>query len=210
MSVTPNQIFDLVKLYERTFGNKPYHVPAEERTSEQIGELFNIPSSTKGGQYTPKGSLLKETVNGVEIWLPVRFYDGPALLMHLPYSVVKISTKKTIIETPLAERKGTVKEQFSFEDYSISIKGFLIDENREFPESQLEQLKQLYNKSQAVTLDNALTNIFLTDPDLRQDEQRRVVIYDLDIAEVTGGRLHVRPFSMNLKSDSVFTLELED
>ena len=205
-----NQIFNLALLYQKTFGSKPYVVSELSEQREEPSELFNIAQRPASGTYTAKGSLLAETYKGVEVWLPVRFFEGPSLLMHLPFSVVKIAGKKTIVETPMAERRGTVKEQFNIDDYAISIKGFLIDqEARAFPEAQLEQLKALYEKGVAVTLDNALTNIFLTDPELSQDEQRRVVITDLDIAEVTGGRLHVRPFSMSIKSDSVFTLEIE-
>jgi hypothetical protein len=204
-----NQIIDIAKLFEKTFGSKPYHVP-ELTTQEPSQEPYNLGQKAQGIQFTAKGSLLSEQLKGVEILLPVRFYEGSSLLMFLPYTVVKIAGKKTIVETPLSERKGTVKEHFSLDDYSISVKGFLIGDNRSFPEQQLEQLKKLYETQQAVTLDNALTNIYLTDADLSQDEQRRVVIYDLDIAEVQGGRVHVRPFSMNLKSDSVFILEREE
>ena len=58
-------------------------------------------------------------------------------------------------------------------------------------------------------LDNALTNIFLTDKSLQLDEQRRVVIEGIELPDVQGGRERVRPFTMQLESDSVFTLELD-
>lgn len=204
-----NQIIDLAELYQKTFGSKPYQVPNHSEKSED-SEPFRIGQKTSLNKFTNKGSLLTEQLKGVEIMLPVRFYDGPKLLMFLPYTVIKIAGKKTIVETPLNERRGTVKEEFSVDDYSISVKGFLIDDNRSFPEDQLQLLRELFETGHAVTLDNALTNIFLTDSELREDEQRRVVIYDFDVQEVQGGRLHVRPFSMNLKSDCVFTLELEE
>lgn len=209
INTSNNKIFDIQGLFQRHFGFKPYHINGEENGTDGNETPYNISKAMTSGEFTPKGSILSEQFKGVEVLLPVRFFDGPAMIMHLPYTVVKITGKKTIVETPLAERRGTVKEQFNIDDYSISVKGFLIGENKEFPEAQLEQLRNLYEKGAAVTLDNALTNIFLTDPELRQDEQRRVVISDLDIAEVTGGRIHVRPFSMGIKSDSVFTLELE-
>jgi hypothetical protein len=203
------QIFDLQKLYEKTFGSKPYVIQKTD-SSQEIVEPYSIPSAVADSNFSAKGSILSETYNGVEVWLPVRFYDGPSLLMFLPYTVISITGKKTIVETAVAERKGTVKELFSLDDYSISIKGFLIGKDRKWPEDQMEQLKALYEKSSALTIDNALTNIFLTDPSLSNEEQRRCVIYDLAFSEVTGGRMHVRPFSMKLSSDSVFTLELKD
>lgn len=204
-----SQIINISELFERTFGSKPYDVPRASQESSHESS-FIIPGKTSLNNFTAKGSLLSEQLLGVEILLPVKFFDAGALIMSLPYTVVKLSSKKTIIETALNDRLGTVKEEFSIDDYAIDVKGFLIGENRDFPEAQLTKLRELYETNHALTLDNALTNIFLTNPDLSEDEQRRVVIYDLDIQEVQGGRLHVRPFTMHLKSDSVFTLELEE
>lgn len=203
-----NQIIDISSLYEKTFGSKPYHVPSSTKSEET--NLFRLGDKTSENRFTNKGSLLVEQFKGVEVMLPVRFYDAGKLLIYLPYTVIKIAGKKTIVETALNARRGTVKEEFSVDDYSITVKGFLIDEARNFPEDQLELLRDLFETSHAVTLDNALTNIFLTDSSLKEDEQRRVVIYDFDVQEVQGGRLHVRPFTMALKSDCVFTLEMEE
>ena len=204
--MNPVETYKLQELFQKTFGSQPYQVPPSGK-GEAV-EPFQIQASSQQNRFTAKGSVLSETLKGVEVWLPVKFYEGSSLLMSLPYTVVKISGKKTIIETAVAERRGTVKEQFNIDDYSISVKGFLIGEDRQWPEGQMEQLRSLYEKGSAVTMDNALTNIFLTDPTLSNDEQRRVVIKDLDFAEVTGGRIHVRPFSMSIVSDSVFTLEI--
>lgn len=208
--MAPNQIIDLSKLYKKTFGNTPYHIKELAKDEEAVGELYHVNSAPSLNVYSAKGSIIKEDLNGVEIILPVRFYIGPTLLMYMPYVVVKISNDKIIVKTPMNERKGTVKEQYSIDDYVIGVKGFLIGQDRQFPEDELEKLKVLYETRQAVTLDNALTNIFLTDPELGQEEQRRVVIAALDISEVQGGRVQVRPFSLSLVSDSVFTLEYEE
>lgn len=206
-----NQIINISELFQKTFGGKPYQIPTpSESTDTRDQDSFILPQKSSSNKFTDRGSLLSEQLLGVEIMLPVKFYDAGKLLMSLPYTVVKISSKKTIVETALNDRIGSVKEEFSIDDYAINVKGFLIGENRDFPEAQLQQLRELYETSHALTLDNALTNIFLTNPVLTEDEQRRVVIYDLDIQEVQGGRLHVRPFTMNLKSDAVFTLELEE
>lgn len=207
-----NIILDLAQLYKRTFGSSPYHVPGlgQDEKQEGNGERYKIESTQTIDAFSSTGGVIKENLQGVEIVLPVRFYSGPTLLMHLPHVVVKINNKKIIAKTAMNERKGSVKEQYSIDDYVIGVKGFLINPNHKFPEEELETLKYLYETRQAITLDNALTNIYLTDPELSQEEQRRVVVDSLDIAEVQGGRINVRPFSMSLLSDSVFTLELED
>lgn len=186
--------FDLSQLYARTFGGRPFVINGQNEKLEG--------SSTLVTQYLNK-----------EIWLPVLFTglstsDFPAGGMVvrpgellLPYTTVKISSKKNIVKTPLAERKGSVRELFSTDDYQIALKGFLIDEqNRRWPDKEINLLRKLYDENQALTLDNALTNIFLDD--------RRVVIEAFDMPEVEGGRNHIRPFSLTLESDSIFTLEV--
>lgn len=151
------------------------------------------------------GSTLSTSYAGVEIWLPTWFRGLPQDIrggvLFMPYTVVRITGKKTIVKTALAERKGTVKELYSLDDYKITIKGFLIDHrNRQWPSAELNDLKKLYELNQSVILDNALTNIFL-------ERDSKVVIEDIDFPEVEGGRKHVRPFVMQMESDSVFTLE---
>lgn len=192
--------FDLEQLYRRTFGNTPYKIPdAKSGSNKQLSDA--------------NGSTLKETYLEREVWLPTKFLNvniDPTGRNHndllLPYSVIKISGKKTIVKTPMAERGGTVKELYSIDDYSISLKGFLIDhDGRLWPEAWLKALQQLFELQTAVQLDNALTNIFL----VKKDAAQKVVIESLEFPEVEGGRKHVRPFNMQLESDSIFTLEVE-
>lgn len=206
---TAANIIDLGELYRKTFGNKPYVVTEAPQVNEN-GQPYNIAAQQAAEQqFTAQGSLIAEKVLGVDVWLPVRFYDGPQLVMHMPYSVVRISQRINRIKTALPERIGTVKEQYTVDDFDISIRGFLINSSRQFPETELLQFKTLIEYKDALRLDCALTNIFLTNAALQEDEQRRVVIDDWELPEVEGGRKHVRPFSLKLSSDAVFTLELE-
>jgi len=211
MGLTPALIIDVGELFQKQFGGKPYVVPGVSNTTNNTAEPFviNINANKAEKEFTATGSLIREQYKGVEIFLPIRIYEGPNLLMYLPYCVVKISGKNTYVKTPMIERIGSVKELYSTDDYVIGVKGFIIGEDRKFPEKDLQLLKELKEKRTALVLDNALTNIFLTNKSLQLDEQRRVVIEDFDLLEVQGGREHVRPFTMKLESDSIFTLELE-
>jgi hypothetical protein len=206
-------IIDIAKLFEKTLGNKPYVINKNGELSTDPGQAYQISQAKAADQlFTSRGSLLKETLKGIPVFLPVRFSDPGGLLMHLPYCVVRISGKKTVTRTALPERQGTVKELYNIDDYSISIKGFIIGQNRQFPEAELLQFKRVFEGRHSIQIDNALTNIFLdgSGQDLKQDEQRRVAILEFDLPEVQGGRLHVRPFSLSLESDHVFTLEWQD
>lgn len=181
---------DIKRLYEYQFGSRPYIV---QESAPNLSEY-------SGSALTAQDAL------GKEIWLPIKFTNldeskfGTSELL-LPYSVIKMSSKKTIVKTALSERQGTVKELYNIDDWQISIKGFVIAQNRVWPEAELVQLKKLNELTEAVELDNALSNIFL-------DKGTRVVIEDLELPEVQGGRKHIRPFSFKIESDSVFTLEL--
>jgi hypothetical protein len=187
-------VLDLEHLYRQTFGSKPYVIDEKKIDS----------TSTPSGKY-----VIQEKYLGKEIWLPVRFYglknigfSFDELLM--PYTVVKINGDKNWTETSLAERKGSVKELFNISDYSITIKGFAIDDQRRiWPEEQLIALKQIFESEQSIGIDNALINVFL------EDMGGQVAIKSLDLPEVEGGRKHVRPFVLTMKSDSVFDLIVE-
>ena len=198
--------FDLEQLFQQTFGSRPYKVPADSLTADDQGTKYLVNRKSKLTADNV-GSKLSEEYNNKEIWLPTRFTglkipDFDQGKVFLPYSVIRISGKKTIVKTPMAERQGTVKELYSTDDYSISIKGFLIDEeHRLWPGSQIRALKNLFELQNAVTLDNALTNLIL-------EKDQKVVIESLEFPEVEGGRKHVRPFNMTLESDSIFTLEV--
>lgn len=207
---TPSITIDIVELFHKQFGSKPYLVPgiSDTNTNTDTND-YRITESNNEKEFTQKGSLLKEQYNNVEILLPVRFYDGQNLIAYMPYVVVKISGNKNIVRTQLAERMGSVKEMFNDDDYKIEIKGFLIGKDRKWPEDEIYTLRKLMQTKHAITIENALTNIFLSNNKLRSDEQRRVVITGFDLPDVSGGKEHVRPFSMSLESDTVFTLELE-
>jgi hypothetical protein len=153
----------------------------------------------------PDGSQIQTSLHGVEIWLPTRFRQLPSDLFSdttllLPYCVIRITGSSTIVRTPLAERRGTVKELYSIDDYKITLKGFFIDRQRVFPHDDLATLKKLHEMGAGFILDNAVSNVFLNADD-------KVVITGFDLPEVEGGRKHVRPFVMQLESDTVFTLE---
>jgi hypothetical protein len=183
-------VTDLTDLYEQTFYSKPYIINSNPQDFSQSN-----------------GSQLITKYRDKEIWLPVKFVGldsnvfGETEIL-LPYATIKMESQKNVIETTLGERKGTVKELYSIDDWEIAIRGFVIDdENRRWPEAELTVLKNLNDLTESIRLDNALSNLFLGEDD-------RVVIMKLDLPEVSGGRKHIRPFAMTLKSDSVFDLEL--
>lgn len=222
-------LFDLQEEFQAVFGTRPHigkiadqpadpsvYTIAKPQGSESVEPGYSGIKANNLQLHSNKGYTLQTTdAFGVEIWLPVWLYNLPAGIvpggnrLFLPYTVVKITGSSNVIKTPLLERKGTVKELFSIDDYKITIKGFLIDkEQRLWPEKDLETLKKLNECGEAFSIDNALVNIFLQDPNASENEQQRVIMTGFDLPEIDGGRRHARPFVMQLESDSVFTLEV--
>lgn len=211
MAVTPALILDLGELFKTSFGSKPYVLGKDNGITKNEEPYKNITASTKEMvEFTKTGSELRTQLLGVEIFLPIKLFDedGKTLLMDLPYCVIRISGKNNYVSTPMIDRKGSVKELYSSDDFKITVKGFLIGADRKFPEDEIKKLAAVMNKTTALVLDNAITNIFLSDPLLPDDEQRRVVVESFDMPEVQGGREHVRPFSIELESDTIFDLEI--
>lgn len=205
------ELFDLQELYKQTFKGRHFNIGEQQSTPDDSPLILqgeNPFGKTDKIMSSSGKSLIQTNYRDKEIWLPVQFTGlnvgefGASDIM-LPYSVIKISGKKTIIKTPLENRKGAVKELFNTGDYSIGIKGFVIDdEKRAWPEKELNILKRLFELNESFQLENGLTNIFL-------EKDNRVVIQSLEFPEVEGGRKHIRPFNMTLESDSVFILEEE-
>lgn len=183
----------------------------KEQETVTDGVVYKVNGTNAEQLTTGMGSLIKEKLGGVEVWFPTRFYEAGGItpVGYLPYSVVRVSGKKNIVKTPLIDRKGTVKELYSVDDYAISLKGFVIGDNGEFPEAEIDSLRSLFENKTALQIDNAITNVFLTDPSVETNEKRRVVIESLEFPEVEGGRINVKPFSMQLVSDHIFKLELD-
>nr|DAN20589.1 MAG TPA: hypothetical protein [Caudoviricetes sp.] len=134
-----------------------------------------------------------------------RYYFLPVTLVHkgkeyeIPNAVISLTGKKTIIETAMVGRKGSVKELINIDDYEINVQGVALSDD--FPESILSELEELYNINESITLKCALTDIFL-------DEDDRVVIKSIELSDMKGTE-EFQVLKMNLVTDRNFELILE-
>ena len=204
---------DLVDFFEKTFGyTTTAFDPKFKQVSGDQGSLGRgSATGASGSDYYAIGN------NGREYYMPIKIvYPGPDITLpdgsvtsglnvdlYLPYPVFSISSRKTIIETPLTERRGTVKELINIEDYQISVKGFIIGTTNEFPEADVTTLVRLYENNTAISIHNPMTDIFLLRPDRSGSD--KVVIKDLEFPEVKGVK-NVRAYSFKLLSDEPFNL----
>jgi hypothetical protein len=177
--------FDLAELYQKAFGiTVPKYELDSKNTQDQLGSKY--------------GSSLyrKADVTG-------RYYFMPVTLggLELGYPIIRIQGRKNIVETQMTERKGSAIEIISQDNWKIYIRGFMFGHDRKFPEEQIYELKELYERNESLELRSVLTDLFLVEKD-------SVVIADINFPEVKGIE-HVKPYEINLISDSIFELEIQ-
>jgi hypothetical protein len=154
-----------------------------------------------------------------EMYMPLKLAD-----VWLPFPVLSVSCRKNIVETPMVNRRGTVKELISTEDYRFHIKGLIIGDNNEYPEDQVMQLKQLFEIDTALAVQCAKTDIFLlsanrssanntsdanlSGDDFSQNLLDQVVLLEMHFPPLNGIR-NVQPYEILLQSDTPFKLIID-
>lgn len=198
-------LIDLGEAYKNYFGNSPFYISQEsgKKTEEEPFVLTQNPNPKGSVFYSRKGiSLNKTNAYGKAVWFPITFWKNNQQVIEIETCTVSVNLSKTVIKTAVSERKGTVKEIFGIDDYKFTIKGFLIDKRRIFPEDQILILKEIFETTDPVELHGGYPELFL-------DESCRVVITSLDFPEAQGKAVYMRPFTMTLESDFIQDLELD-
>lgn len=214
MTPTTANVFNLVTLYKEYFGRGSYYVdnsgdakPAEEILYSGIPQNPN-PRGTlhfggrRGQQFNKIGSY------GQDIWFPIelkgyRIIENKNLeeiILPIDVCTISVNLVSTIVRTPITEKKGSVKEIISHDDYKFTIRGFLIDKNRKVPDQQILDLVDLKESTEEKTLHGGYPELFL-------DKTCRIVISDLEFPEVQGKNHWIRPFTLTCESDFITDLE---
>ncbi|AZA84785.1 hypothetical protein C1637_18560 [Chryseobacterium lactis] len=192
-------VFDLQNLYKSYFSRNPINIPTSgtevmqdfknlsPSKNKNRGEIF---TSTKGIDFNKTGAY------GQDIWFPVEFRINGSDSLTIDACTIAVNLSKTVIRTAVSERKGTVKEMFSIDDYKFTIRGFLIDKNRKVPEADIDKLKMIFETDQPVTMHGGYPEIFLK-------ESTRVAVTSLEFQEVQGKVHWIRPFSLTCESDFI-------
>jgi hypothetical protein len=177
---------NISKLFSNVFG---YEVPPK----------LNIPAASAKQVTSKLGQpYYADDIYGREFFMPVTI-DG----LLIPFAVMSIGCRKTIIETSLPERQGSVKEIISIEDYQINVKGFIISPNDDFPEDEIIRLEQLFTKNASLEMRSVLTDIFL-----KGDFDHHIVVKNINFPANPGVQ-HAKPFELDCLSDSIFDLKIK-
>jgi len=199
--------FDLGDIFKSVWG---YSVPPLLFGIQNIVEksLFGSPSNASDYSFERPSerreyNILTEPFyglnnNGNEVFLPIWLEDSKGVKFMLQNTVSSIVSKKTIVETPLVSRQGTVKEEISIDDWEINVKGVIVSPDQDYPDQQVFDLRKIYESGQAYKIINARTSLLL-------DGNERVVFRNLKFPEIKG-RKNVQAFECDLVSDIAFSL----
>ena len=180
-------IQDLQGLYQRFFGITP---------AIKVAALEQSANTSTNAKLGSTYYLIDE--KGRTHFMPVKLNGN-----YLPYPLIRINGRKSIIETSLVGREGTVKELINIDDYKISIRGLCVGDNGMWPEDQVTQLRDLYVINSSIPISCPLTDIFLVKPDRSGSDH--VVITNFEIMETKGFK-GIVPYQMDLISDGNFDL----
>lgn len=200
--------FDPLALLVKTLALKGLYYPGA-----WIPMLDKTPKIHRGDNYNqmPEDSSIKmRTAAGTEIRktnAKGRVYFMPVIIesslgkLELPAAAISIKGKKTIIETPLTGRRGSVKELISVDDYEITMHGVIMSDDENYPEQIVQQFRDLYEQNEAVKLICALSSLVLQLDD-------RVVIKTIDYPEV-GAVENAQIINLTAVTDSSIDLIIE-
>lgn len=153
---------------------------------------FEVSGEAPAAEELIKGTRLRrQGANGVWYFMPV-YFRHPSIggranarnnqvtdnTLELSSAIISVTGQKTIVETPMVGRKGSIKELISLDDYEISIAAFLHTPGR-YPEPEITQIRNLYNINESVELISVLTDLVI-------DEGDRVVITDIEYPSTPG------------------------
>lgn len=160
---------------------------------------FNDGEGPERATQSITGKTLRKLKNGIWYFMPVSI-SHKGKTWYFDEAVISISGKKTIVETPMVGRKGSVKELISTDDYEIKLMAVMEDPSGDYPEKEMQELVSLWEINEAVKISCVLTDYFLKGDD-------SVVIKTIDPVTVEGNE-DMQVFNMTLISDSPFELEL--
>lgn len=192
----------LANLFEAAFGYRS--TAFDPQFTDVVGAQDDDRNTQKVSQ---TGAKYWGYANGREYYMPVTVEyigaDGGKKELVLSYPIISVSARKLIIETPLTERRGTVKEIINIADYDINIRGFMISGTKEYPEADVQALRDLWETNTAVRINSVLTDLLLLGADRKGSD--KVVIKEMLLPEMKGVN-HVQAYQLSLVSDAPFNL----
>lgn len=202
--------FDLSEIFRNVWGYTapPYLFSLQNKIEDKLfpktetSEDYAFGATYQEREFNIHGvPFYADNNNGNRMFLPIWLIKPDESRFLLQNTVSSMTCNKTIVETPLVNRQGTVKEEMSVDDWKINVKGIIVSADNDYPDAIVSALNDLFEMQTALGILNARTSLVLT-----KDE--KVVINSLKFPEVKGMK-RIQAFEMDLTSDIAFTLILE-
>lgn len=183
--------FNLLDLYKQAFGS--YVALSAFKASTEL----KVPEPVKKDAIATYDFTPQETsLLGTPIFLPCTIEN--VRLQNEP--IISLGFSKTLIKTPIDSNDGTFKELFAMNDWAISIRGIIVNEEEDdLPEDDLRKLRGLIERKTHLKVTNRLLNLFGIN---------YLAIENGSVPAEVGAQSW-QPYEFNCLSDKVFDLELK-
>lgn len=175
---------------------KQQKIELDSSCYDQIPKAGMLKTGTKVSA-TP----IRKFENGHTYFMPVSMYSPSLGDIEIPIAAISIKGRKTIVETPLVGRSGSVKELISIDDYEVSIDGVIMSEDRNYPEDGVQQIAELFNLNSSVELICAVSDLVI-------GVGTQIVIKTIEWPKV-GGVENMQTFSLTAVTDASVELEIK-
>jgi hypothetical protein len=171
--------------------DKLMHREARERLGTPHVNILPVASQVPSQRVAPAAYL------GTPIFMPVTIGG-----YRLPFEpLVEIGGTKAIVRTPLAGFNGTVKENMGLDDYAITIRGVVLNEDSDdYPEMEVLRLRAIYESKESLDIVCPLLGLF---------NINRIAIENIRLP-AEEGILHYQPYELTGYSDFDVELMLRD
>lgn len=194
--MTPKHKYNIPELLASVVGYKGVPFPGGFLSNRPSGGYeTDQPDITPGAEEREelvKGTRLRKlSERGIWYYMPV-YFRHPSIkaqanargtttdnTLEILNAIISITGKKTIVETPMVGRKGSVKELISVDDYEIQLAMFVQSPDGKYPEAGITQMRELFDINESLEFISVLTDLVL-------DEGDRVVITDIEYPSTPG------------------------
>lgn len=153
-------------------------MPLNQRNIQFVLERFGL-SGVRAVVYVPFGESLKSNTKDYSLEIVVieegkkTSYlgtpvvgevvlksDDDNLEIELQTVLTDVTMTKNIVKTDLQGYDGTIKEYISDGDYQVTIRGMLVSEENEYPQSQVSLLHQLCLLKKEIVVESEFLQLF--------------------------------------------------
>jgi hypothetical protein len=211
--------FDINKAFKEVFGvygQTPLFATAKQGLGQGVPvEKFPDAELLEGGEQSFSQQTYQadftDNMHGAVLVDRFQFQSSQTGPYNLsPYTILEITRAKNIVKTPMLGLNGTVKEFISMDDWQLTFKGFLINEERdELPYEQTARLLEVFGiNEQLLFVSETVRRWFERQGAIAQGEALEFIVIEEVRLPGLDGFSNVQPFEIVAVSDNPIEIEL--